>query len=717
MSIKNIKFISTIGDKTDILNKLEEKIKSSKILENRPEMEQSLESLKETLSYDNYKHSDVMKNYIDVKNGKYIIFCKGYEQMKEIACNANEIFGEVNKEIKINSLNKYLDENGRKKVIRNFIENTDNSKLNLLLLNGNSNKKYDIPESDGVIIFYSTNDLITRRNKRLDRAIEFCKDKGTIIHLIDTLQVVEKYRGIKNQISEKLNTKIEFIEDKSFKDTDLARRKTFDTGISNKVKLELMKEYKEKTNGEISSNTVYKGYNIGNWQNNLRQAYMNGSLKMEDELLEQFISEGILGERKRAKSLSDKEKFEILKEYREKNPEKVIISNTVDENNLPIGQYRWSLQVNVNAKKSDLSPEQLDYLRKKCLINYAKKEINEFALKYNIPTQIVFSITSKYENIEEFVKLYKQGKANIKSLKLNKRGLIVSKNELTQDKKQTYLKLMEAILGKNMLEDMSKFIFEEDIIKGFNKLSKKEQNIIFKKFGINQRKYKEKEIQAETGASRAYIYQIQDRALHKLAKTIPVYSIDSLNRLKNKFTDELEKISKMTEEQWQDYHMNTDIKYLNFSDILTKNLKKNGYNTLKDLAEADKKELSKVPAVGAKKINMISEKIQASKKLKREEKINKIENVLSIIDEKISGYYNAYEYYMQNEDIFNKDEILPSSLVKKSSLEKKKEEKAKKQYKLNQLNTEIKEQDEKSEKIQNVLKSEDININNKIIEE
>ena len=77
----------------------------------------------------------------------------------------------------------------------------------------------------------------------------------------------------------------------------------------------------------------------------------------------------------------------------------------------------------------------------------------------------------------------------------------------------------------------------------------------------------------ELGCHRAYIYQVQRRCLEKLSRNIPVYNINSLNRLKEKFSNELEKISKMSEKQWQVYHMTSDIETLKFSEVLTRNLK------------------------------------------------------------------------------------------------------------------------------------------------
>ena len=68
--------------------------------------------------------------------------------------------------------------------------------------------------------------------------------------------------------------------------------------LSNEEKLELMLEYESTTGEKIKANTEYKGYQIGHIRNNLRQAYFNGTLKMEEDLLKKFIQSGFIKEDK-----------------------------------------------------------------------------------------------------------------------------------------------------------------------------------------------------------------------------------------------------------------------------------------------------------------------------------------------------------------------------------------------------------------------------------
>ena len=246
MSKKNIKFVTTIGNKEKILNDLEEKIENTRLKENKKESLKAFKLLKKTLKSDLQEKSDVIKKHLTKKNGRYIVFCKDTENMDETLNNANKIFGDINDNIELTAISPYLTKTERKKLIKQFNEENDDNKTKVILINRKTQKRYDFSKVDGVIFLYSTNDTITRKNKRIDEAIELCKDDSTIIQFVDSLYVVEKYNGIKNQIAENETANIEFVDEKSFKDVDTVRRKTFNTGVKDSAKLQIMKEYKEK---------------------------------------------------------------------------------------------------------------------------------------------------------------------------------------------------------------------------------------------------------------------------------------------------------------------------------------------------------------------------------------------------------------------------------------------------------------------------------------
>lgn len=701
---KSVTVVGAIGDCNKVINELEQKAREHTKSENLLELNKVVKNLRSNYEQGNYDNSSIIKKHIKNKTGKYIVFCKDDTQVEKTVKKCFQMFENINGVIDITPLRKNMKKNTKSRALKKFKEK-DNNSLKILVLNNNSKIKYDISDMDGAVLLDSPTNWYRGVNKSIYKALEYCKDDATIINFIDNLSLLTQYNGIKNILSSEFGDEINFIDEKSLVDAENVRQKTFNDRTSEEFILNLMREYKKETGKEVTVNTVYNGYNLGAWKNNLRQKYLDNTLEMDEKILEEFEKEGILGERKRAVGASDEEKFNILKNYKEKYPDRPLTTTTVDDNNVPIGRHKWSLQVNVNAKKSTLTEEQIDYLKQNGILNYSKAEIKEFAEKYNISERMANVITMEHGSIDKFIQLYKEGKANLKYHRLNKRGIIVSKNEISQKQKQSYIRLIEAVFGKDALEDTSKFVIQENIVSAIDKLSDKEKNILFKKVGINGEKLKDKEIVKETGTSRAYIFIVYDRALKKLSKTISVHSIDSLNRLKDKFTNELEKVFNMSENEWQDYNMNKDIKYLKFSENLTKKLKENGFNTLKDLSEVSVAELREIPTVGNKKVNIILNEIRKHKNIKRADKIKKIENMLSNINGKISGYNNAYEYYMENENIFSQDVIIPPSIIEQSSLSKKKDEKIEKQNELKQLDSKIDVQDKKTQKLEEVLDS------------
>lgn len=72
-------------------------------------------------------------------------------------------------------------------------------------------------------------------------------------------------------------------------------------------KFELMTEFMKETGEKIKHTTTYKGYNIGIMKANLRTLYYNRTLKMDEQLLNKFISSGILSVEKEKNRHSQQE--------------------------------------------------------------------------------------------------------------------------------------------------------------------------------------------------------------------------------------------------------------------------------------------------------------------------------------------------------------------------------------------------------------------------
>ena len=77
--------------------------------------------------------SETFKQHM-VENGKYIIFCKNIEEMKQKIAQANEMFGQVNNNISIQGISSHQDVKENERIIQSF--ETNNNKSPVLLIVG-----------------------------------------------------------------------------------------------------------------------------------------------------------------------------------------------------------------------------------------------------------------------------------------------------------------------------------------------------------------------------------------------------------------------------------------------------------------------------------------------------------------------------------------------------------------------------------------------------
>lgn len=492
----------------------------------------------------------------------------------------------------------------------------------------------------------------------------------------------------------------------------IIKRKSFIRNESTDIetKLKIMKEFKEITKEEIKGNTVYKGYNIGIWQLNLRNKYLHGNLNIAEELEKEFIKVGVLGERKRNKRTTDLDKYNMFMDFHKKNPDSSISLTTIDNKGNPIGKYRNWLQIKINEGRSDLTEEQINKLKELNFINPNGEEIEKICRQYNISSALVKEILKISSSVEEFVTAYKKGIIQLKHHKINRRGIIVSQNDLTMNEKQKYLLLIENIFGEDTLKDNSKFVVEEDINKAIESLSPKEKIVILERYDpscVKRKTYGK--IAPKLNLTGERIKQINNDALIKLKEILPIRDISQEIQLTGELLRKMRTVEDTSFEQWQKEKLDFDIRFLDLTDDLIKKLKEKGYTTVADLSGVSEEELLKIRGVGIKKVNNILENVSRivgrytqedkDKELKDlKEKINGFTNI-------IQAYYKAYDYYMCEEDMFNNQGIIPASIVpnENSILGKKKMDKINKEKRLEEIENESNMQDRKKENLETIL--------------
>lgn len=470
-------------------------------------------------------------------------------------------------------------------------------------------------------------------------------------------------------------------------------------------KLKIMKEFKEKTKEEIKGSTVYKGHNIGIWQMNLRNKYLNGNLNISQELEKEFVEAGILSERKRAKQTTDLDKYNILMDFYEENPKIKIGTKTVDKHGNPIGEMRHWLQAKINNGTTELTKEQIDQLKKHKYLRKTREEIRLICKQYKIQFSIAKEILEKYDSIEEFAIAYKQGDTKTEKNKINRRGIILSKNELSIKQKQKYLWLIEDILGEDVLKDNSKFVVEEDIQEAINALKPNEKAVILERYDVSYQKRQTFEnIGDKIGLTGTRIKQINENAIRKLVGTLTIYDINEQIDLGNEL---IRKLENTDFEQWRIERFYSDIDVLDLSDNTKQKLKENGYNTIASICEVDKKKLLDIHGIGSKKIkdildevdNVIDNSTEENWKNERKQLSERVQKII----QNVPAYFTALDNYIKQEDIFTLEGTIPPSIKYEGSLAKLKEEKDKKVAKLTELENEIDGQNDKAERLEEIL--------------
>lgn len=479
-----------------------------------------------------------------------------------------------------------------------------------------------------------------------------------------------------------------------------------------KTKLKIMREFKEKTKEEIKGNTVYKGYNLGIWQLNLRNKYLHGKLNISEELEREFTQIGVLGERKRAKQTTDLEKYQMFVEFHKENPNAKIETKTVDKHGNPIGELRNWLQLKINKGTSELTEEQISQLRQYKYLRAKKDEIEQLCKKYKISSALAKEILQMHDTIDEFIEAYKQGTTKTRCNKINRRGIILSKNDLSIKQKQKYLWLIEDIFGEDILKENSKFIIEEDIQEALDKLSPKEKIIILERYDTSYPKRQSYEnIGLKLNISGTRVKQLNRKAEIELSETLHIYDIDEQLDVGDEL---IRKLEKTNFEDWKMEKLNSDVSVLNTTELTIQTLKENGYNTLLSVKEADKKNLLSMRGIGVKKIHnvltQIDNIIDSCAKENWENEKKQWKEQLDKIIINIESYFNAHEFYIKQEDIFTLNGTIPASIRDESHLEELKTKKTDKKIRLEELEDEIGSQDDKTKSLEEIL---DEKVNNK----
>lgn len=287
--------------------------------------------------------------------------------------------------------------------------------------------------------------------------------------------------------------------------------------LNYKEKFELMTEFMKETGEKIKHTTTYKGYNIGIMKANLRTLYYNGTLKMDEQLLNKFISSGILSVEKEKNRHSQQEKYEFLMLTVGKSKEE--ISNLEAKLGLTFQYVKNQFQTDYNKGTLKLSSHQIDNLRKSGFLNYSTKEKNEFSEQFGLPSKYIVDIIKKYGSYDNFIKQYKTGQINYNfhdDIFCGYRGITIFEKEITEEQKLEYAKLNHQVNHSYDNFKNGDYI-DLNILDSYIKLlDERPRKIIEMYYGLDGKKFSSKQICEYFNISRNYVNEIRHKAILKL---------------------------------------------------------------------------------------------------------------------------------------------------------------------------------------------------------
>jgi len=493
-------------------------------------------------------------------------------------------------------------------------------------------------------------------------------------------------------------------------------------------KLEIMREFIEQTGQEINPNTVYKTYKLGAWKKYIRALDKKGKLKISKELRKQYEKMGILCRKRRRIKKSDFQKFEYIVNYQNGTMEQN------DKNTQDIQAYKHYLQTRYNRKQIALTSEQIRYLKQTGILNYSAEEKEEdlerrtqLAQRLGISLEDIKYINDNFGTVEEFVKKYKSWDETLNTklkIYVHKRAIAISSREISAEEKDRYLKLVSRILGKEYFEQLE-YINIDKIDEILATLTEKEQYLVNSYYGLNGEKRKtfeeigkEENATKETIRQRIYTLLQRKRQIFLHNGMIGNYEEDINNRnaiLSGKTSDEI-------------IYSNFSIEELNLSTRSFHYLSISGIVTIEDLMNINVRKLYQIRNLGRKSINEITSKLEQFKKkiaFARDEQFLNLSIVQ--LDERITAYERAYQDFLNLENIFNPNEIIPESIgcqnpielqtdfenTTTSILQERKNARQAKSEDLENLDEEIREQERKETLLERILEENGINPSSK----
>ncbi len=311
-------YITALYKFEEDIKDLEEKLKEVTDKKTREELEKKLKEVKRQVGKAE-NIDEIFEKYMEKKNGKYLVFCKDINHLKEMIEEAKNMFGKVNKNIEVMYIHSEEKQEENRYTLDRF-HYMKNNNLKLLYSIGMLNEGVHLDDIDGVIMLRPTHSPILYQ-QQFGRALTTGDTKSPLVFdvvsnieclkdinlLRKTVKIVMEKQGKTKEEIENFMMKFKIIDDYK-KITDLIsdlNESTTIYGWDNKYKL--LKKYIEEHNGEFPK---LDEPIIGQWLKTQKMLHKKGILKKEREELLNNLGSWV-------SHYEDmwQEKYELLKKY------------------------------------------------------------------------------------------------------------------------------------------------------------------------------------------------------------------------------------------------------------------------------------------------------------------------------------------------------------------------------------------------------------------
>ena len=480
------KYVSALYEFDDELERMQEDINKIRNPEKKKQAQTMINNLSKQIDANTVNLPEILSEHMKEKNGKYVVFCKNIEDMQEKVEQAQSMFGKVNSNIRTYAVSSKLVENER--TLRKFEKDNDENTLKLMFAVNMLNEGYHINDLDGVIMMRPTYSPIIYA-QQLGRALTVKSEDSKepliidLVNNLDSIKIIEdlyqkigqyEQTGEHKESPKKQDGLIIYDQTKEFinvarKISELSERKK----VLLQEKIDIIERYLEEKNDDIDLLTVYEGKPIGVWTVQIRSQLKRGNIGINPtkEQLEKLEELGIT-ERKIDSTID--EKIDALIDWKKRYPDAKVISKSLglQLNNEIIKKLEelaktegiefsefekkyqklrnYNAYVRSRASQGKLTEEQWNRCKEGELrgIFGLSTKIQELADKLKIDEKKVTDITDHFGSIDNFIKMYTEGKLSEEQTMFYNNNLINNMIDIDCNPfEENYSRLVAAVAG------------------------------------------------------------------------------------------------------------------------------------------------------------------------------------------------------------------------------------------------------------------------------